>query len=972
MKLDFRIDWGYQYLYSRRHYHPKYIWDGSLKCDNGNILELYQLDYPVIWYGPGQCAKETKLEEYSWKSQTKRGVSGIRVVAEVDEDTVFYLKTATADVSFRASELVNNGRIDFPIGPKYLACYISVTINGYYWFRNKDYNGYSIIEPENMQLPVHNWARMKMAWLSPQEVVTWNVNIEENSKDFSELLIHLIAMAVPNYNAERESPVDVVMPLELICDGESILKFERHYRFHDQFMQLLEDDWKRVQISPGKHVLQLKNNHPEFSLGISRIITKQCEFIHMQLSIPEWSLISETVYGKVFAAYEDVINVSLPQETICVSCKPGWNEFKFAIEQGGKFPIRTAADEKEIEIFNVCEEKNPVKVGYDMTVVPHDDNGFMDWLLDYTQRSKLGNYVLFRSFTGTPDDSSLRRWGEYCKNHDIYVSACRNYQNGVLINASGHMMNDFGCHEYSGRVYGADPTEPYASNDMKEATEKYIQFIKEEIDSYHKLFDCAAFGDASGAIRHSFLAGVDFVRAETMVSNTMTLLTQARPAAEALGKGRWGVHIAIQHHAVPYHENHLGQYFLSMMQPWMMGAELIYEEDSLFCLFKEERQAWDDMLTKGKRDMTRKFYKFVKTHPRKGKNVRKIAFLEGKYAAPFNGFICGGEQDPHYSVWGMFGNSSEEWGHTQPEKCRQLLDVLMPGASTQPLRQRFDKRRFFFAGTPQGDFDCAPVEANLEYLSHYKILLNLGWNTMLTEDYDKLKTYVQDGGILLTGLTQFSTHTKRDFLKDMGDLALINGGDLRDFCGVKVLGKGVEFLGDWNCSGRETMPEPELSAIPSDSLMEDGKAFLANVELYGAEVVAWDGINGMPMLVRNKLGKGYVYTFTIWAYPGHELFRKFCAAWVKKLTKEVCEAGDEYITDTTGEVFWTVWKDENVTRFMLLNTDWTVRGNEKEVVVHYKGKNINIRVKERTALVVECSSDNIKVNTYDLEFEPHI
>ena len=49
MKLDFRIDWGYQYLYSRRHYHPVYIWDGSLQCENGTIEKSWQLDYPVIW-----------------------------------------------------------------------------------------------------------------------------------------------------------------------------------------------------------------------------------------------------------------------------------------------------------------------------------------------------------------------------------------------------------------------------------------------------------------------------------------------------------------------------------------------------------------------------------------------------------------------------------------------------------------------------------------------------------------------------------------------------------------------------------------------------------------------------------------------------------------------------------------------------------------------------------------------------------
>ena len=78
MKLDFRIDWGYQYLYSRRHYHPTYIWDGSLTCKNGEILETYQLTYPVIWFGPGQSAREEKLAGPEWKNTTKRRLAGVR------------------------------------------------------------------------------------------------------------------------------------------------------------------------------------------------------------------------------------------------------------------------------------------------------------------------------------------------------------------------------------------------------------------------------------------------------------------------------------------------------------------------------------------------------------------------------------------------------------------------------------------------------------------------------------------------------------------------------------------------------------------------------------------------------------------------------------------------------------------------------------------------------------------------------
>ena len=104
MKLEFRIDWGYQYLYSRRLYHPTYIWDGNLTVDGGEISEIYQLTYPYSWYGIGHSAKETKLDSPEWKSRTKRALSGIRVVAEVDEDAVFHLHTMSGDAEFTAKD----------------------------------------------------------------------------------------------------------------------------------------------------------------------------------------------------------------------------------------------------------------------------------------------------------------------------------------------------------------------------------------------------------------------------------------------------------------------------------------------------------------------------------------------------------------------------------------------------------------------------------------------------------------------------------------------------------------------------------------------------------------------------------------------------------------------------------------------------------------------------------------------------
>ena len=105
MKLDFRIDWGYQYLYSRRHYHPVFEWDGSLSCAGGRIEHCWKLDYPVIWFGPGQCAKETLLAEPRWQSRTRRGLAGIRVAAEAKPEAMFTLRTLSGAFEFSARQI---------------------------------------------------------------------------------------------------------------------------------------------------------------------------------------------------------------------------------------------------------------------------------------------------------------------------------------------------------------------------------------------------------------------------------------------------------------------------------------------------------------------------------------------------------------------------------------------------------------------------------------------------------------------------------------------------------------------------------------------------------------------------------------------------------------------------------------------------------------------------------------------------
>ncbi len=975
MKLDFRIEWGYHFLYSNFNYHDEMIWDGRLTVDRGEIRETYLLEYPRpnihLHFGPGLCAKETPLAAPQWESRTCNWIAGVHFLAKAEEDAIFHLQAGEHTLCFSAAELQKEGRLTFPVGPKYLNCAIIINLTDCLWFRPAPKAGEREIAIDDLHLPVRHWARMKMAWLSPDSAAEWTDTIPQKDADYCEQLLHIAAMAVPLEftDDETDQQLRAHYTLGLYCDGTLIKEFSRYYRNHDADMQLLEDDWVRFCAPEGTHRFALKIHSSEGDLGPKRIRSeknslaisllriKTCRYAHGQLSIPDWALKGEILFGKVFAAREETLKIN----GLALDCKIGWNEFPIPTAEAGTFEYRCGDHTASIEIYDIPEEQIPLRIGYDMTVVPHDDNGYMDWLLDYTARTRLGNFIMFRSFTPGTKEESYRRWGAFCREHGIYAANCRDTYQSALGEALGEYLVDQGKHEYAGRTYIAEPGEGYASESMKEAAEHFTAYMKAEIDKTREYAPRVAFGDPSGAVKYSFLAGADSVRAETLAGFTTPLLAATRAAAESLGKGDWSVHVAIQHNHQLYHENHLGMYFLGLMQPWMMGANGIYEEDSLFELFKEERQTWDDALTKGKREMTRNFFKFAKTHPRQGKCIRTIAALEGRYAIAPNGALCFGFQDHKCKVWGAFGKDHPTWQFGQPEKGNHLLDVLMPGCTLLPLHQKPELRRFFFTGAPYGDIDKTPIEASGDYLQQYKLILNLCWHTANAEDTKKLTAYVQKGGVLLSGLPQFSTHMDREFLADMKDLALINDGDLSSTCGFKVLGKGTKFSGEWESN--IDLPSPTLSALPNESPDEDGDLSLAEIELTGGEVLAWDKESKQPLLIRNQCGKGYFYTFTFWAYPGHEQAQEFCAAWVAKLAEEA--QGEIQVEDPSKEVFWTVWQEGEKTVVYLINTDWSAKGNTKKITLWHGGEPLSLEIRERELTVVTFS-ENAKVETFTL------
>ena len=186
----------------------------------------------------------------------------------------------------------------------------------------------------------------------------------------------------------------------------------------------------------------------------------------------------------------------------------------------------------------------------------------------------------------------------------------------------------------------------------------------------------------------------------------------------------------------------------------------------------------------------------------------------------------------------------------------------------------------------------------------------------------------------------------------MEDLALWNDGDLdRIMRREKLLAKGKTFKGNWNAAGRMKFETPELSRLPNDSVSEDGECWLADIELRGAIPVAWDANSGTPAIIKYKLGKGTVYLICAWAYPGHEVLSDLVSAWIAKLSEQ--HHGKFYVEDPSREVFWTYWyENENCTKIMLLNTDWSNPGNQKHVTIHTPAFDFTTAITEREPKII--------------------
>ena len=205
------------------------------------------------------------------------------------------------------------------------------------------------------------------------------------------------------------------------------------------------------------------------------------------------------------------------------------------------------------------------------------------------------------------------------------------------------------------------------------------------------------------------------------------------------------------------------------------------------------------------------------------------------------------------------------WLHGAPEESWETVRrAVMP----QPPMLAPNKN-IHFSATPYGLCDLVSFAAGGPTAEHllrnYRVLMFAGWNTCTPEQYRVLCDYVKGGGTLVIGLCHLATDDARNYT-DPSPEKLVNGGDLTELCGLRVVG----------ATGRKwwaTAPSDEPNCLGFAARRRFGYMCLPLGRLeYAApesafEPIAVDDEDGDPFVLRCRNGRGQVLLMNWWGYP---------------------------------------------------------------------------------------------------------
>jgi hypothetical protein len=810
----------------------------------------------------------------------------------------------------------------------------------------------------------------------------------------------------------KEKAIRGTPRFSVYLNKELIKANTRFSTYHDTASQFIEEIFFTIMDSSvnNESIIVIENQDRELTLLISLMGILREPVIPLEItSVPKWGLVGSSAVI--------TLRINSPAASIDINYDPELLDFAVSPETVSSHPVKKKTgdlnlmtvneaavrvlEQGEYSFYFVIKQRDPnIRIIFtdkwtgdsavaeltDIYDVPPEGNRCLVGaelrcgnpseyipLLKRFRDEQIADLAVFRDYhndSGQPE--KLWEAAAFCRQNGMAVDAIIMDEEAVVACAAAGACICVGPHEHSGIFYGRDKIRNQG-NDMKEAAEISVGLLRQVADVFRLKGFPVALGDASGGSRYVYMAGFDIIRHETFVGHHMLILPNARGAARVFKKDRWGFHIASQHNAQPELEYGIRRLFVGVYLSWIMGAGFLYEEDSQFSYFKAEKMTDGDFLPASKNRIMRDFYRYNRTHPRRGRPIVNTAVLQGRYAPPISGLGTANNGDTsmdiskeNYPVWSHLGNLRWCWGYRQCEKGLHLLEIFSPGISLSPLHQKSEKVRRFFSGSPFGEFDFLPVEGSLEDFSSYRLILMLDWHTMEREtgDYVKLRDFTVRGGVLFLSVPHLTTRTDREMLMEMKDLRLYNNGGVEDLCGVWIKGVSeTEFT--YPCPVNEwqdlTIPDYEGLRLPNHDEDEDGPCHLADLELKGAVPLINDA-SGKPLLVRYKLGEGFVYTLCTYAYPGHEKLKSVMSQVVISLLElhnkgPVSFSGNK---NNLNDIYYSIWGEGGrPDKLYVLNTDWTGEKNIKRIALNTSDMSTEIDVSEGVLSEITLLKDGI-------------
>ena len=444
-------------------------------------------------------------------------------------------------------------------------------------------------------------------------------------------------------------------------------------------------------------------------------------------------------------------------------------------------------------------------------------------LLDRFHEKGMHLMTIYPSTTGAAGASALKEWGKryhYCNIGEYCSYLYQGAQN------CGHIPGD---------------------KDMLWQRERLVNGAIFQHLRQHAGVDYIFSTSGSPLAHYELQGGIEFICSELYAMGAANL---AYATAEARGAARrWKPEYWCGWHAndwqttgIPFLAKEKYDLLLAgYYQQWLMGTSLMVLECGA-----EQGQAWKyTALLPGDtnriyysyytwpptmyRATTKKFYDFTRANPRDhGSPDTNIALVLGHLGA-YVGMVHGA-----FAMWGNHkaAATNAAWKCGRPERTWALLqDRFFPRgpAALKPYQNHN------LSGSPYGQVDIVAIddEPRDSDIARYKLLCYAGWNTMTPQAMETLERYVRKGGRLVICTPHFNTRTDREHTNyTLSDLLQPT------FAGIRITGK-----------------------------VKSGRWHLAEVELGpNCEVVEKRG--ELPLIVKAKVGKGEVWLYTPWEFPG--------------------------------------------------------------------------------------------------------